>query len=488
MTRMASRRRADTLPLMSAENHELLLKGGRLVTASEEFEADLLVRDGRIAAIGTSLSTEGEVREVSGLLVMPGGIDTHVHLEHPIDRIGIETADDFFSGSVAAACGGTTTLVDFALQRRGDDLRTVADRRRELAGSKSVVDFGLHIILTDIREDLPEQMRWAVDQGFTSFKIYMTYADKHVDDAGLLRVLETNADSGGLTYLHCENDCAVTHLIHSHLERNESAARYHAPSRPPLVEAEATYRAIVLAEITRAPICIAHVTSETALEHIERARYRGGQVVSETCPQYLLLDESCYQHAEEAAKYVCTPPIRSEQHQRALWQGLRRGSINQIASDHAPFRFEGQKLGAPDFTKIPNGVPGVETRLPLLYSAGVASSRLTANRFVQLVSTNPAKMFGLYPRKGSLSIGADADIVVFDPAKTTEIKHQNLHHDVDYTPYEGMNIQGGVVLTLSRGRVLAENGKPASEMERLRGRGEFVARTPVGSADLAAIF
>ena len=208
---------------------------------------------------------------------MPGGIDTHVHLEHPVDRIGIETADDFFSGSVAAACGGTTTLVDFALQRKGDDLEKVSTERAELAGGKSIVDFGLHIILTDIREETPRQMTRAVEQGFTSFKIYMTYADKYVDDASLLRILETNAASGGLTYLHCENDCAVTHLIHSHLSRGDTEARFHAPSRPPIVEAEATYRAIALAEITRAPICIAHVTSERALGNIEKARYEGAQ-------------------------------------------------------------------------------------------------------------------------------------------------------------------------------------------------------------------
>ena len=370
---------------------EWLLKGGTLVTASESFAADVLIRDGRIAAVGESLSTTGETRDVSGLLVMPGGIDTHVHLEHPIDRIGIETADDFFSGSVAAACGGTTTLVDFALQRKGDDLEKVSLERAELADGKSIVDFGLHVILTDIREETPSQMRRAVEQGFSSFKIYMTYADKRIDDASLLRVLETNAASGGLTYLHCENDCAVSHLIHSHLSRGETEARYHAPSRPPIVEAEATYRAIALAEITRAPICIAHVTSKRALVNIERARYEGAQVVSETCPQYLLLTDACYDQADEAAKYVCTPPIRSEDNQRALWQGLRRGSIQQVASDHAPFRFADQKLGPSDFTKIPNGVPGIETRLSLLYSKGVSEGKLSPNRFVSARLNQPGE-------------------------------------------------------------------------------------------------
>ena len=468
---------------------ELLLRGGTIVTASETFEADLLVRDGRIASVGQSLSTTGEIRDVSGLSVMPGGIDTHVHLEHPVDRIGIETADDFFSGSIAAACGGTTTLVDFALQRKGDDLERVSTERAELAGGKSIVDFGLHIILTDIREETPSQMRRAVEQGFTSFKIYMTYADKYVDDASLLRILETNAACGGLTYLHCENDCAVTHLISSHLSRGDTEARFHAPSRPSVVEAEATYRAIALAEITGAPICIAHVTSERALGNIEKARYEGAQVVSETCPQYLLLTDACYHNAEEAAKYVCTPPIRSEENQRALWQGLRRGSIQQVASDHAPFRFQDQKLGPSDFTKIPNGVPGIETRLALLYSKGVSEGRLSPNRFVQLVATNPAKMFGLYPRKGSLAVGADADIVVMDPGRTVSLRHDELHHDVDYTPYEGMDVTGVPVMTVSRGRIVSENGQIQGDVEALRGRGELIARKPIPSElDLSAIF
>ena len=472
-----------------SETQELLLKGGRLVTASEEFDADLLVRNGRIAAVGHDLSSTGEVRDVSGMFVMPGGIDTHVHLEHPIDRIGIETADDFYSGSLAAACGGTTTLVDFALQRKGDDVEKVARARAELAGSKAVIDYGLHVILTDIRPETPEQMARAIGEGFTSFKIYMTYADKRVDDASLLLVLETNAAAGGLTYLHCENDCAVSHLIHSHLSQGHTAARFHAPSRPPIVEAEATFRAIALAEITGAPICIAHVTSKRALEVIERARHEGARVVSETCPQYLTLEHSCYDDPDEAPKYVCTPPIRSEDNQRALWEGIRHGSIQQVASDHAPFRYKDQKVGAADFTKIPNGVPGIETRLSLLYAKGVATGKLSRQRFVQLVAANPARMFGLYPRKGTLAVGADADLIVFDPRREGPIRHDELHHDVDYTPYEGMELAGAPTLTLSRGRIVAERGAPVGDEEMLRGRGSFVARNPVPSdLDLSAIF
>ena len=471
-----------------SQNKELLLKNCHLVTASDEFEADLLIRDGRIAAIGNQLTTTGTTYDLHGLFVMPGGIDTHVHLEHPIDRIGISTADDFFTGSVAAACGGTTTIIDFALQRRGDDLVKVSEERRTLAEKKSVIDFGLHVILTDVREETPSQMKQVIESGFTSFKIYMTYADKRVNDADLLRILETNANLGGLTYLHCENDCAVTHLIQSHLNKDQIGARYHAPSRPPIIEAEATYRAIVLAEITGAPICIAHVTSTQALQVIERARYSGGQVVSETCPQYLVLDETCYDHAQEAPKFVCTPPIRSNANQQALWEGLRRGSIQQVASDHAPFNFKNQKLGPPDFTKIPNGVPGIETRLMILYSEGVSTGRLSPTRFVQLVSTNPAKMFGLYPRKGSLSIGADADIVVMDPKQKTKINFSSLHHNVDYTPYEDMQVTGVPVLTISRGQILFEKGRLVKSATEFRGRGQFVEREPFSSnIDLSAI-
>ena len=317
----------------------------------------------------------------------------------------------------------------------------------------------------------------------------MTYADKYVDDASLLRILETNAACGGLTYLHCENDCAVTHLISSHLSRGDTEARFHAPSRPPVVEAEATYRAIPLAEITGAPICIAHVTSERALGNIEKARYEGAQVVSETCPQYLLLTDACYHNAEEAAKYVCTPPIRSEENQRALWQSLRRGSIQQVASDHAPFRFQDQKLGPSDFTKIPNGVPGIETRLALLYSKGVSEGRLSPNRFVQLVATNPAKMFGLYPRKGCSRWGPTRISSSWTPAVPSRCGTTSCTTMWTTQPYEGMDVTGVPVMTVSRGRIVSENGQIQGDVEALRGRGELIARKPIPSElDLSAIF
>lgn len=454
---------------------ELLIRGGTLVTASESVEADLLLRGGKIEARGGDLQTDGEVVDATGQLVMPGGIDTHVHLAHPIDRMGIETADDFYSGTVAAACGGVTTIIDFALQRRGDGLMQALERRDRQARGQAVVDYGFHVIVTDVRPEVLAEIPACIEAGFPSFKIYMTYSDKIVRDDALLRILEVTASEGGLVYLHCENDCAINHLIERFLAAGKTQPAFHASSRPPQVEDEATYRAIMLAELTGASICVAHVTSAAAMGHVDRARRRGLAVVCETCPQYLVLTESEYRcdRGFEAAKFVCSPPLRDAEHGEALWRGLSDGSIQQVASDHAPFDFAEQKQrGRDDFTSIPNGLPGIETRLPLLFSEGVDKGRINVNQFVALVATNPAKMFGLYPRKGSLQEGADADLVLIDPQRDVEIDHARLHSRVDYNPYQGMRLRGVPTLTLSRGEVVSRLGEPTAE----RGRGELLSR------------
>ncbi len=452
---------------------DLLLTGGTLITPSESTQADLLIRQGRIAAIGRDLAADCETRDVSGLWVMPGGIDTHVHLEHPIDRLGVVTADDFYSGTVAAACGGTTSIIDFALQRKGETIRQAVDRRMAEA-AKSVIDYGLHVILTDIRDDVIDDIPRFVDEGYVSFKIYTTFGDKYVDDDGLIRVLEKAGASGGLVYVHCENDAAVRHFTLGCIECGETGPPGHMKSRPPEAEAEAVGRAIALAEMVNAPLCIAHVTSRGALETIRAARARGAAVVAETCPQYLTLSDRKYSVdlGFEAAQYVCTPPLRAEEHQHALWDGLRRGDLQQISSDHSSFKKEQKLMGRDSFTRIPNGLPGIETRLSLLFSEGVRKGRLSANQFVDLMAAQPAKIFGLYPRKGAISVGSDADLVCMDPTAEWVVDHRALHEAADYSPYDGMQLQGAPVLTLSGGRVVSEQGQPHVE----RGQGRFLAR------------
>ncbi len=456
---------------------EILIRGGTLVTATDSGEAELLIRDGKIAEIGTNLETTGRILDASEQLVMPGGIDTHVHLSHPIDSLGIKTADDFSTGTVAAACGGVTTFIDFAQQRSGDSLTETRDRRLKEVEVDAIIDYSLHIIVTDVGDDALAEIPALVGEGFPSFKLMMTYVGKKLNDSELLRVFEVTAQHGGIAYLHCENDAAVTHLIHRHLSRGETGPFFHAQSRPPLVEAEATHRAICLAELVGAPLCIAHVTNAGSATHIANARERGLPVVSETCPQYLTLTETVFDpaHGFEATKYVCSPPMRAKNHQDALWAALQSGALQQVASDHAPFRFSDQKtLGRDNFTRIPNGLPGIETRLPLLFTHGVKAGRIPVSRFVELVSANPAKIFGMYPEKGSLEIGTDADVIVIDPNREVEIHHEMLHSAMDYSPYEGMSVSGLPTWTISQGEIIVDENGPNAQP----GRGQLVKRSP----------
>ncbi len=464
---------------------ELLIAGGTVVTATRTVRADVLVRDGRIAAVGADLAENRAARilDARGHWVMPGGIDTHTHLAHPIDRLGVTTADDFHAGTVAGACGGVTTIIDFALQRRGESLLQARDRRLAEIEPDAVIDYGFHTIVTDPRRDALAEMPALIEDGFPSFKVYMTYGDKIVDDAGLLKTLEITARHGGIVYVHCENDCAVNHLIERHLAAGKTGPAYHAPSRPPAVEAEATHRAIMLAELAQAPLCVAHVTSSGAARHVANARKRGQPIVAETCPQYLVLDDSVYDpHGGcEVAKFVCSPPMRGAEHREALWEALGAGSIQQVSSDHAPFRYQDQKApGCNDFTSIPNGLPGIETRLPLVFTDGVATGRISPNRFVALTATNPARIFGLYPRKGTLTVGADADVIVVDPSAEVEIAAARLHSAVDYSPYQGFTVRGFPTWTVSRGEVIVDRGEPVAR----RGRGKLAPRGTISAGSL----
>ena len=468
---------------------ELLIRGGTVVTADRMGPGDVLVRDGRIAAVGPDVGTEATARRGARLIdarghwVMPGSIDTHTHLLHPIDRLGITTADDFHTGTVAGACGGVTTIVDFSLQRRGESLLHARDRRLAEIEPDAVIDYSFHTIVTDVRDDVLAEMPVLIEDGLPSFKVYMTYGDKIVDDAGLLRMLEVTGEHGGLVYVHCENDCAVTHLIERHLSAGKTGPAFHAPSRPAAVEAEATHRAIMLAGLAEAPLCIAHVTSSGAARHVAYARERGKPVAAETCPQYLVLDDSVYDPdgGFEVAKFVCSPPMRAARHRDVLWEALAAGSIQQVSSDHAPFHYENQKTaGRDNFTRIPNGLPGIETRVPLVFTGGVTAGRLSPQRFVEITATNPARIFGLYPRKGTLEVGADADVIVVDPEAEVEIDAARLHSAVDYSPYQGLKVRGFPTWTLSRGEVIVERGEPVAQ----QGRGRLAER---GRIDPAAL-
>jgi len=454
---------------------EVLVRGGTVVTADSMELSDVLIREGKIVELGLELETDGLIIDASDHWVMPGGIDTHTHLDHPIERLGVRTADDFYVGTIAGACGGVTTIIDFSLQAQGESLIKARDRRLAEIEPDSVIDYSFHTIVTDVNPESIKEIESLVEAGFPSFKIYMTYGDKKVGDGDLLTLLEEVATSGGLAYLHCENDCAITHLIERHLTRGETGPQFHASSRPVAVEAEATNRAIMLAELAGAPICIAHVTSEVVARHVEEARRRGQPVVGETCPQYLVLNDSVYDPTVgfEMAKFVCSPPIRGIDQVEALWSTVEDGLLQQVSSDHAPFRYEGQKTGGRgDFTRIPNGLPGIETRLPLMFTYGVKAGRISPSRFVELTSTNPARIFGMYPNKGTLDIGTDADIVIVDPEKETELDPACLHSAVDYTPYQGLIVSGFPTVTLSRGEVIVEDGEPIVT----RGRGKVVER------------
>lgn len=467
---------------------ELLIAGGTIVTADRMERADVLVRDGRIVAVGPNLAGDpsshgaAPVIDATGHWVMPGGIDTHTHIAHPIDRLGISTADDFFTGTVAGACGGVTAFIDFSLQRRGESMLHARDRRLAEIEPDATIDYGFHTIVTDVRDDVIDEVPVLIEDGFPSFKVYMTYGDKIVDDAGLIRLLEATGAGGGLVYVHCENDCAVTHLIERHLSVGKTGPAYHAPSRPPEVEAEATDRAIMLAGLAGAPLCIAHVTSTGAARHVAHARAQGQPVAAETCPQYLVLDDSVYDPdgGFEVAKFVCSPPMRAAEHSDVLWDALAAGSIQQVSSDHAPFRYRDQKTtGRGNFTRIPNGLPGIETRLPLLFAYGVKTGRLSPQQFVAVTATNPARIFGLHPRKGTLDVGADADLIVVDPEAEVAIDAAALHSAVDYNPYQGMRACFPT-WTLSRGEVIVDRGEPVTQ----RGRGQLAERGTISPAAL----
>ncbi|MGA7223471.1 MAG: dihydropyrimidinase, partial [Candidatus Acidiferrales bacterium] len=408
-----------------------------------------------------------------GMMVMPGGIDVHTHLDMPFG--GTMSADDFESGTIAAAYGGTTTLVDFAIQYRGQTLRHAFDTWMKKADGKAVIDYAFHCIITDIAGAQLDEMKAFVREGVPTFKLFMAYPGVFMlDDASIFKAMSAAANSGGMICMHAENGGAIDVIVQRALAEGKRAPKYHALTRPVTLEAEATARAIALAEIAGTPVYIVHLSCNEALEKVREARDRGLRVYAETCPQYLYLSlENMEAPGFEGAKYVFTPPLREKWHQEKLWQGLAKDDLQVVSTDHCPFCMKEQKeLGKDDFTKIPNGGPGIEHRLSLVYNGGVHGGKFSPNRFVQLVSTAPAKLFGLYPRKGTVAVGSDADLIVFDPNEEQIISVKTHHMRVDYSMFEGTRVKGVTKTVLSRGRTVIDNGRFTGKA----GAGEFLKR------------
>ncbi|MBK8169529.1 MAG: dihydropyrimidinase [Sandaracinaceae bacterium] len=458
----------------------LLIKGGRVVTATDDYFADVLVEGEKVTQIGATLDVRADrVIDAKGKLVIPGGIDAHTHMDMPFG--GTTSADDFESGTIAAAHGGTTTIVDFAIQSKGESTLKGLDVWHKKADGKATIDYGFHMIVTDMPDErLPEMDRLA-NEGVTSYKLFMAYPGVlYVDDGTLYRTFRRAGENGTRICMHAENGIVIDEIVKGAVADGKLAPKYHALTRPTRMEAEGVHRAIAIAEVANVPLYIVHLSSSDALEEVKRGRMRGVDVIAETCPQYLFLDQSYYERENfEGAKYVMTPALREKWNQDVLWTGLKLGHLANVATDHCPFCMTGQKeLGKEDFRKIPNGAPGVENRLSLMYQGCVVEKRMSLNRWVELTSTAAAKTFGLFPKKGTVAVGSDADIVVFNPDRkeTISVKNEFTHHmRVDYSTYEGFQVQGFSEVVVSRGRVVVDQGKLTTS-----GGGRFIARARHG--------
>ncbi|ARP83593.1 dihydropyrimidinase [Bordetella genomosp. 8] len=456
---------------------DLTIRNGRISTASDTFHADIGIRNGVIAAVAQNLAPGREDIDASGRWVLPGGIDSHCHVEQ-LSGMGVMCADDFYSATVSAAFGGTTTIIPFAAQHRGNAIpEVVADYHRR-AAEKAVIDYGFHLILSDptkqaLRHDLPQLIR----DGVSSFKVYMTYDRLKLDDYQLLDVLEVADREGALVMVHAENNDMIRWIARRLVERGMTAPKYHAVAHDPIAESEATHRAVALARLMDVPLLIVHVAGLEAVRVIHSSQSLGLPILAESCPQYLFLtQDDLDRDGLEGAKYCCSPPPRDAASQQAVWDGLLDGTLQMYSSDHAPYRFDASgKLPKGDqttFKDMANGVPGLELRMPLLFSEGVLTGRMTIERFVAVTSTNHARTYGLHPRKGTIAVGADADVAVWNPERVVRISAGMLHDQVGYTPYEGRTVRGWPEIVTSRGRVVVRDGKLRVE----RGSGQFLKR------------
>jgi dihydropyrimidinase len=454
-----------------------LITNGTLVTAEGAAPVDVLVEDEQVVALATGGSAlaasfragSDQVLDASGKYVLPGGVDAHTHMEMPFG--GTTAADSFETGTRAAAFGGTTTIIDFAVQSRGGSLAAAVDAWQEKAEGACAVDYAFHAIVSDVNDSSLKEMDALVGQGVTSFKLFMAYPGVfYATDREILQTMDRAAGNGALVMVHAENGIAIDAIVAAAVARGETDPIFHALTRPAELEGEAVHRALVLAQVARAPVYIVHVSCAPALDAVVQARDRGQAVFAETCPQYLFLSEDdLARPGFEGAKFVCTPPLRPRQHQAALWRGLRTDDISVVATDHCPFTYTQKHLGVDDFTKIPNGLPSLENRMDLVYQ-GVVAGEIALPRWVEVTSTNPAKMFGLYPKKGVIAPGSDADIVVYDPLARQTISAATHHMAVDYSCYEGMSITGRVDAVWSRGRQIIEQGAYTGKA----GQGSFV--------------
>jgi dihydropyrimidinase len=460
-----------------------LITGGLVITASDELAVDVLIEDEKVVALGTGQGwTADTVIDATGKYVIPGGVDGHTHMEMPFG--GTVAADNFETGTRAAAWGGTTTIVDFAIQSMGATLREGLDAWHAKAEGNCAIDYGFHMIMADVNEGSLKEMEGLVGEGVTSFKLFMAYPGVlYSDDGQVLRALQKGAETGGLILMHAENGIAIDVLIEQALARGQTDPRYHGVVRHELLEAEATHRAIKLAQVANAPVYIVHLSATSALAEVAKARDEGYNAFAETCPQYLFLSTDDLARPDfEGAKYVCSTPLRPKEHQAALWRGLRTDDLSVVSTDHCPFCFKGQKeLGLGDFSKIPNGLPSVEHRMDLLHT-GVLEGHISRRRWVEIACATPARMFGLYPRKGTIAPGSDADIVVFDPDRRHLITAATQHSETDYNLYEGTEVTGSPEIVLLRGTVLVEGGELVAEP----GVGEFVERAAFGQELLPA--
>ncbi|MFH8529087.1 dihydropyrimidinase [Streptomyces tendae] len=455
-----------------------VVRGGLVVTASDEIHADVLIEDGRVAALAATGTPAAEaftaerVIDASGKYVIPGGVDGHTHMEMPFG--GTYAADTFETGTRAAAWGGTTTIVDFAIQSVGRSLRAGLDAWHAKAEGNCAIDYAFHMIVSDVNEKTLKEMDLLVEEGVTSFKQFMAYPGVfYSDDGQILRAMQRAAENGGLIMMHAENGIAIDVLVEQALARGETDPRFHGEVRKALLEAEATHRAIRLAQVAGAPLYVVHVSATEAVAELTRARDEGLPVFGETCPQYLFLStDNLAEPGFEGAKYVCSTPLRPKEHQAALWRGLRTNDLQVVSTDHCPFCFSGQKeLGRGDFSKIPNGMPGVENRMDLLHQA-VVDGHISRRRWIEIACATPARMFGLYPKKGTIAPGADADIVVYDPHAEQVVSAETHHMNVDYSAYEGRRITGRVETVLSRGEPVVTEG----EYTGRKGHGVYTPR------------